>query len=45
MENAEVVNFLISIRDRKNVLMLEGRVEYGGDLRCVQVDAEYEPAE
>ena len=27
MENAEVVNFLISIMDRKNVLMLEGNHE------------------
>lgn len=27
MENAEVVNFLISIMDRKNVLMLDGNHE------------------
>ena len=27
MENAEVLNFLLSIRDRKNVLMLEGNHE------------------
>lgn len=38
LENAEVVNFLISIKDKKNVLMLEGNHEkwlwlYGNDCR------------
>ena len=38
IENAEVVNFLISIKDRKNVYMLEGNHErwlwyYGSDAR------------
>lgn len=38
LENADVVNFLISIKDKKNVLMLEGNHEkwlwlYGNDCR------------
>lgn len=45
IENAEVVNFLISIKDRKNVLMLEGNHErwlwlYAND--CVGKSKEFE---
>lgn len=45
LENAEVLNFLISIKDRKNVLMLEGNHErwlwlYAND--CVSNSKEFE---
>lgn len=45
IENAEVINFLISIKDRKNVLMLEGNHErwlwlYAND--CVGKSKEFE---
>lgn len=45
LENAEVVNFLISIKDKKNVLMLEGNHErwlwlYAND--CVGKSKEFE---
>lgn len=45
IENAEIINFLISIKDRKNVLMLEGNHErwlwlYAND--CVGKSKEFE---